>query len=243
MCQKTLPSAPSVATSTATPGATLPAHSCKGHHHDTADTSAQDNAKESAKAHHCQCSGTASQGMTVGEEVRWVEASHELDFPPVPFPSRRIFDTAGEALLRKLVRRHHERLRAGPLGALFPADDKTFYVGIDRTADYIVEACGGPALFARHGGPTCMRTRHFPFTIDEAARETWLAELWQTFAEVGFPPEIRQEYWNWAEPFSLRMINRRTQRVQPLRYAFDLAGLTLARHMTQPVLQSDTLPA
>jgi hemoglobin len=221
MCQNTRYTAPQAA-----PHAT---HGCKGHHHGTAiDTSAE----EAPKAHQCQCSGTTSQGMTVGEEVRWVEASHELDFPPVPFPSRRIFDTAGEALLRKLVRRHHERLRAGPLGSLFPIDDQVFYVGVDRTADYIVEACGGPALFARHGGPTCMRTRHFPFTIDESARETWLAELWQSFADVGFPPEIRQEYWNWAEPFSLRMINRRTQRAQPLRYPFELAGVALARHMT-----------
>jgi len=229
MCQNSqAPSNNSVPTENAAP------HSCQGHGHQ------HDSAPAETHAHACQCSSSANQAMKVGDEVRWVDASHELDFPPVPFPSNQVFKMAGESLLRKLVRRHHERLRATHLGSLFPADDSRFYAGIEKTADYIVEACGGPANFAKHGGPSCMRTRHFPFTIDEGARETWLAELWQTFAEVGFPPEVRQEYWNWAEPFSLRMINRRTQRAQPLRYPFDMAGVALARHMNAPVTELAT---
>lgn len=208
---------------------------CQNPHPDAAANTAATGKPQDPAAghvHHCQCGGHGNQGTKAGDTVRWVDAGHDLDFPPVPFPSKRVFAVAGEAMLRRLVRRHHERMRAGHLAPLFPAADEAFYAGTEKAADYIVEACGGPAGFARHGGPTCMRTRHFPFTIDEAARETWLAELWQTFAEVGFPAEIREEYWNWAEPFSLRMINRRTQRTQPPRYAFDLAGVALARHFS-----------
>lgn len=65
-----------------------------------------------------------------------------------------------------------------------------------------------------------MRKRHYPFTIDESAREIWLRHLWLAFDDVGFPVQIRQEYWEWVEPFSIRMINRRTQRAPPQRYPF-----------------------
>jgi hemoglobin len=65
-----------------------------------------------------------------------------------------------------------------------------------------------------------MRRRHYPFTIDEAAREVWLRELWLAFDDVGFPAQLRREYWEWVEAFSIRMINRRTRRAQPRRFPF-----------------------
>ncbi|WP_077298460.1 hypothetical protein [Aquaspirillum sp. LM1] len=65
-----------------------------------------------------------------------------------------------------------------------------------------------------------MRTRHFPFTIDESAREVWLTLLWQAMQDTDFSSAAREEYWNWMEPFSLRMVNRRTTKAQPVRWAF-----------------------
>ena len=65
-----------------------------------------------------------------------------------------------------------------------------------------------------------MRKRHYPFAIDEEARDIWLYNLCVAFDEVGIPVEVRQEYWNWAEAFSIRMINRRTERVPLRRYPF-----------------------
>ena len=67
--------------------------------------------------HGCQ---SGANGFVVGAEVRWVEGKHELEFPPVPFPSRRIFGLAGAGTLRALVLRHHQRLYETPLRALFP---------------------------------------------------------------------------------------------------------------------------
>ena len=123
-------------------------------------------------------------------------------------------------MLRALVQCHHQRLSESALQQLFPSNEREFIAGVTRAADYVIETCGGPAYFtSRHGKP-CMRKRHFPFTIDEAAREIWLRQLWLAFDDVGFPEQLREEYWNWVEPFSIRMINRRTQRAQPQRYAF-----------------------
>lgn len=170
--------------------------------------------------------------MTVGDEVRWEEQSIELAFPPVPLPSRRVFATAGETMLRALVKRHYERLRDSSIGHLFPLNQEQFSAGLARTADFIVEATGGPPRFTPLHGHVCMRTRHFPFTIDEAARDVWLAQMLLAIDDVGFPPEIRLEFWNWVEALSIRMINRRTMDAAPRRYPYAEAPITLSPYMT-----------
>lgn len=157
--------------------------------------------------------------------------------PPValnilPFPSQRVFKIAGEELLRTLVKRHHERLLNTPVAHLFPTDPVRFNVGVNKTADFIIEASGGPAGFTSIHGHTCMRTRHFPFTIDEQAREIWLAQLLLAFDDVAFPEDIKQEYWDWVESLSIRIINRRTMRASPRRYPLSEAPLTLSNFMT-----------
>jgi truncated hemoglobin YjbI len=193
-----------------------------GRHPDAGDTPLPVAPSDTAEGAISGCrSGSGAGPMKVGETVRWVEAVQEFELPAVPFPSRRIFDGAGEECLRRLVRRHHENLRRSGVASLFPQDDAVFEALVSKVADYVVEACGGPARFTPAHGNTCMRTRHFSFTIDERARETWLICLWRAFDDVGFPQFLRREYWDWIEPFSARMINRRTMRAQPPRFPFD----------------------
>jgi hemoglobin len=154
------------------------------------------------------------------ESVRTGPASHDLEFPPIPFPSLRVLRVAGESVLRALVVRHHERLRASAIGGLFPADDVAFARLIEKAVEFVQEACGGPAAYSSQHGFTCMRTRHLPFSIDEAARDGWLEALRLSFDDVGFPEEVREEYWNWLEAMSIRMITRRTIRGQPRRIPY-----------------------
>ncbi|RIX42594.1 MAG: globin [Rhodocyclales bacterium GT-UBC] len=154
---------------------------------------------------------------------RRVAAHPEMEMPEVPFPSARVLEIAGADGLRRLVRHHHGLLRHSPIGHLFAADEAEFTALVERIADYVVEVCGGPALFTPLHGNTCLRTRHFPFTIDERGREIWLEKLLQAIDETGFPPELHEEYWAWMEPFTIRMINRRTTKAQPIRLPYALA--------------------
>lgn len=154
------------------------------------------------------------------DNPRVVAAGHDVDYPEVPFPSRRVLTVAGEAGLRALVQRHHQLLKDSEIGPLFAADEAQFARLVAHIADYVVEICGGPALFTPVRGAMCMRTRHFPFLIDERARTVWLEQLWQAMQDTGFPDEVCEEYWNWLEPFSLRLINRRTTKEQPARYPY-----------------------
>lgn len=170
----------------------------------------------------CGCGNHAAAGAppAVG---RRVAAHPEMEMPEVPFPSARVMEIAGADGLRQLVRHHHGLLRQSPIGHLFAADETEFATLVERIADYVVEVCGGPALFTPLHGNTCMRTRHFPFTIDERGREIWLEKLLQAIDETAFPPELHEEYWAWMEPFTIRMINRRTTKAQPIRLPYALA--------------------
>jgi len=181
----------------------------------------------------CACS-SSSEPMPVGEEVRWKDGFSDMHFPPVPFPSRKVFATTGEPMLRALVQRHHERLRDTSIGHLFPKDDERFAAGIQKAADFMVEATGGPVNLSRPQAHGCMRTRHFPFTIDEATRDIWLAQLLLAMEDVDFPANVRTEFWNWVEAFSVRMINRRTTKAAPRRYSLEEALGALQPFMNTP---------
>lgn len=174
-----------------------------------------------ATKHSTQCEGHGACATTSTNVGRVVDASHDLDFPEVPFPSSRVLETVGEASIRRLVRRHHDLLRVSEIGHMFSSDDAQYEAAVEKIADFVIESCGGPAAYTVKHGKGCMRTRHFPFTIDETGRDIWLNCLWFALEAAAFPPEISEEYWRWMEPFSIRMINRRTMRGQPKRYPYD----------------------
>ncbi len=161
------------------------------------------------------------EALQTDEGLRWVPAGHDLAYPAVPFPSLRVMRSAGEPLLRAVVVRQHVLLRESDVaGHLFPKDDAVFARITTHVADFVVEACGGGPVYSGPQGLTCIRTRHLPFTIDEAAREAWLGALWQALQELAFPLDVREEYWSWLEAMSVRMINRRTSKEQPQRWAY-----------------------
>ncbi len=149
-----------------------------------------------------------------------VEAMHDVLYPAVPFPSNRVFAVAGEAKIRELVGYHHDLLRISPVKHLFESTDLKFARLVKRTADFFVEMFGGPAYFTPEQGAPNLRTRHFPFTISEKDRLVWLDRFEQALVETEFPAQSYEEVWNWVEPLSIRMINRRTttHEVERLEY-------------------------
>jgi hemoglobin len=176
----------------------------------------QSSSDHRADPYNCNCN--RSGAFYPGREV---PASHDLEYPAVQFPTAALLHRVGEAGLRQLVLRHHTLLRQSEIGRLFAADDRIFAERVTQIADFVVEACGGPAAYsAREGENVCIRTRHFPFEIDERAREIWLDKLFLALEESDFPIELRQMYWRWMEAFSVRMINRRRTKAQAARVPY-----------------------
>lgn len=145
----------------------------------------------------------------------------------------------GEADLRRVVKAHHTLLKQSEIGHLFVQDEAAFAKLVSLIADFVVETCGGPQLFTEARGGGCMRTRHFPFTIDERGREVWLEKLLQAMGDVDFPQELREEYWNWLEAISIRMINRRTTKAQPERISWAQAARRSRRDAGQGAAPRD----
>ena len=144
------------------------------------------------------------------DEVRTAEAMIDIIFPSVQFPSNKIFHAIGEEKIREIVAYHHDLLRKTKAGKLFPANEEAFKMNVDTTADFFVQALGGGDVFTSQHGEPRLRMRHFKIPIDESDREIWLAMYKKTLKELGFPREHLEEFWNWIEPLSIRMINRRT---------------------------------
>jgi hemoglobin len=145
-----------------------------------------------------------------GEEVRVVEAMIDIIFPSVPFPSNKVFKALGEEKIREMVWHHHQLLLKTKVGKIFPANEEALKMAIDKSADFFVEALGGGDTFTSVHVEPHLRMRHFKVPIDENDREIWLAMYKKTLKEVAFPKEHLEEFWNWIEPLSIRMINRRT---------------------------------
>lgn len=160
-------------------------------------------------------------------EPRREAASFDLAFPPIPSPSSGRLAAVGEAALRRLVERHHERLRDSSVGRLFPADRRSFDAVMDRIGDFVVEAVSGSSPLVAANDYTWLRAQHLSITIDETARNVWLAQLLATFDDVQFPADARADFWAWAEALSIMLINRRTMITQPRRYPFADAAAAL----------------
>ncbi len=182
-----------------------------------------DRMPEGAESTSCLC----SQTLQPGDQVRWMETKTDAPFPPVPFPSRQLYAEVGQECLTALVEQHHERLKRSEIGGMFPSDPSRFAATVAKSAQFVIEASGGPELFTPVFGGMRMRDRHFRPTIDEHARDVWLHELMNTFDEVDFPQQWRPVYWHWMEAFSIRMINRRTRMQPPRRYPYEFAASDL----------------
>ena len=144
------------------------------------------------------------------EEIRHAEPMIDIIFPSVAFPSNKIFKTIGEERIRDMVAYHHNLLLKTKVGKLFPANEEAFKMNVDTTADFFVEALGGGDVFTSVHGEPKLRMRHFKIPIDESDREIWLSMYKKTLKDLEFPKEHLEEFWNWIEPLSIRMINRRT---------------------------------
>jgi len=145
-----------------------------------------------------------------GDEIRVVDSMIDIIYPPVPFPSNKIFKAIGEEKIRKMVEHHHELLLKTKLEKLFPPHEEALKMVIDKSADFFVEALGGGDTFTSQHGEPRLRMRHFKIPIDESDREIWLAMYKKTMKDIEFPKEHYREFWEWIEALSIRMINRRT---------------------------------
>ncbi len=105
-------------------------------------------------------------------------------------PISQLHALIGEPTIRQLVAAFYRGVRTDDiLGPMYPAEDLAG--AEERLADFLVYRFGGSTRYLETRGHPRLRMRHFPFTIDHAAKERWLALMATAMVEVPLPTEAQ----------------------------------------------------
>ena len=127
--------------------------------------------------------------MTHGStaEERRAEAQAELR-------SRTMYEVlGGEDAIRRLVDRFYELMdtdeRFTVIRAMHQVDLSSMRLSL---FEFLSGWLGGPPLYVeRHGSP-CLTGAHAPYTIDQEARDLWVACMVRSMADVGVEEKYRE---------------------------------------------------
>ncbi len=123
-------------------------------------------------------------------------------------PSKEIYRLMGEENIYKMLRDFYSELEKSSIRPMFPGN---MMLASEKSAKFFIGLCGGPPLYQELYGSPRMRSRHLPFKIDEAARNTWL-QCFETILEkaeenYNFPKEHLQGFKDFLRDFSAWMVN------------------------------------
>jgi hemoglobin len=129
--------------------------------------------------------------------------------PQVTPPSREIYGVMGEANIFNMMEDFYRELEQSPLRPMFPQD---MVAASQKSAAFFVGLLGGPPLYHQRYGPPMMRARHIPFSIDEPARQQWLACFDRVLANAvekyNFPQQHLEGFRTFLAGFSGWMVNK-----------------------------------
>ncbi len=74
---------------------------------------------------------------------------------------------------------------------------------------FLVQFFGGPRDYSAERGHPRLRMRHFPFEIDQRARDHWLQHMWAAIDSVGIAEPARSQMRDYFERSSEFLINSR----------------------------------
>lgn len=155
------------------------------------------------------------------ESRTWSLFNLKAPLPPILFPSPSFLEKVGAENIYTIVLHHHRLLQKSAIAPMYPTDEAHFLEGVTKASRFLVQALGGEKMYTFSYGPPSMCRTHAPFAIDDAAREVWLMAYKQTLHDLHFPKELIEEFWNWIEPFSMRMVNRASTTMPMKRFLFE----------------------
>lgn len=155
------------------------------------------------------------------ETLKWSSFDLKASLPPIIFPTPSFLDKVGAETIPKIVLHHHRLLQKSAIAQMYPTDDAHFLEGVTKASHFLIQALGGEKTYTYSYGPPALCRTHAPFAIDDESREVWLMMYKQTLHDLDFPKELIGEFWNWIEPFSMRMVNRRSSSVPMKRFLYE----------------------
>jgi hemoglobin len=117
-----------------------------------------------------------------------------------------LFDAVGglETFIR-LVAAFYRRVETDPLlRPMYPAD---LTESREHLALFLAQYFGGPATYSAQRGHPRLRRRHFPFTIDQQARDAWLTHMRAAVEETALPEPSRSAMLAYFEQTANFLVN------------------------------------
>jgi hemoglobin len=118
-----------------------------------------------------------------------------------------VFSAIGEEGFSRLVAAFYRQVYQDDiLGPMYPSEDRE---GAEqRLRDFLIYRFGGPQRYIEQRGHPRLRARHFPFAINQSARDRWMQLMNNAFAEAALPADAEQHLRGFLEQMSEFMINR-----------------------------------
>ncbi len=118
-----------------------------------------------------------------------------------------IYAAIGETGFHRLIAAFYRQVPGDDiLGPMYPAAD---LAGAEqRLRDFLVFRFGGPQRYIEERGHPRLRMRHFPFAINQAARDRWIGLMHKALTEAAFPPEVDSMLRQFFDGVATFMINR-----------------------------------
>lgn len=118
-----------------------------------------------------------------------------------------VFDAVGgQPFFDGLVDRFYARVERDPvLRPIYPQD---LAPGKRALGLFLAQYFGGPPAYSAEKGHPRLRMRHFPFAIDQAARDAWLAAMLDALSECAPPAEVADLMREYFEMASTAMVNQ-----------------------------------
>lgn len=120
---------------------------------------------------------------------------------------RSVYDLiGGEEPLRAMVDAFYAKVESDALlRPMYPAD---LGESNRRLFLFLVQFFGGPMRYSQERGHPRLRMRHFPFPIDQRARDHWLRHMLEAIDEAGIVEPARSRMREYFERSSAFLINR-----------------------------------
>ncbi len=120
----------------------------------------------------------------------------------------------GEETFSRLTRLFYQRVAADPeLRAVYPS--KNLGPAEEHLRLFLIQYWGGPATYNELRGHPRLRMRHRHFVIGEAERDAWLRHMRAALDEIGLPPELDGQLWDYLVMAAHSLVNAPTEPSRP----------------------------
>nr|WP_211309085.1 globin [Citricoccus muralis] len=112
----------------------------------------------------------------------------------------------GHETFVKLARVFYEQVAADPeFRAMYPEED--LGPAEERLRMFLEQYWGGPRTYSEQRGHPRLRMRHAPYTVDFAARDTWLRHMRAAVDSLDLAPLLEETLWDYLERAAHSMVN------------------------------------